>query len=94
MGRIRNSEFGIRSERVSSELPTPNSALRTRKGQIVLEYFILFAAIAAISILGILVLSGRRLPTVVQQLDSTIPAVDLRGGLQAYFSQAADRISK
>jgi hypothetical protein len=60
---------------------------RARKGQIVLEYFILFAAIAVISILGILVASGKRSP-------GELEGLDLRGKLQAYFGQAADRISK
>ena|SRR3989338_1208113 len=63
------------------------------QGQVVLEYFILFAAIAVISILGILVMSGRRLPAEVTLLDPTIQPVDLRGQLQAYFSKAAQCIS-
>ena len=67
--------------------------LRFSRGQIVLEYFILFAAIAVISILGILVMSGRRLPAEVTLLDPTIQPVDLRGQLQAYFSKAAQCIS-
>ena len=61
--------------------------LRFSRGQIVLEYFILFAAIAVISILGILVASGKRSTAEMEGLD-------LRGTLQAYFRQAADRITK
>ena len=100
---MKNAEAAERERRGRREESAENAELRglcgcaprplRLQGQVVLEYFILFAAIAVISILGILVMSGRRLPAEVTLLDPTIQPVDLRGQLQAYFSKAAQCIS-
>src|SRR3989338_7389837 len=94
---MKNAEDAERERRGRREESAENAELRgfcgcaprplRLQGQVVLEYFILFAAIAVISILGILVASGKRSTAEMEGLD-------LRGTLQAYFRQAADRITK